>query len=111
MKWYSWEHANQWHRYGIIINNLKCQIGLHHCNRLVETIEMDISFAYIRARMREICTKHQVGSVRPTLGHVATCCHAGAHVSMTPHRSKEAHSRPIRSKHADPRAHNHKITG
>jgi hypothetical protein len=52
--------------YGIIINNLKCQIGLHHCDGLVETIEMDISFAYIGARMREICTGHHVGSMGST---------------------------------------------
>jgi hypothetical protein len=100
MEWYSWEEVNQWHRYGIIINNLKCQIDLHHYDGLVETIEMDTSFAYIRSRMREICTRHHVDPVGPTPGHMETCCHTGAHVAMTPHRSKEAYSRPIRSKHA-----------
>jgi hypothetical protein len=30
MEWYNWEQVNQWHRYGIIVNNLKSQIGLHH---------------------------------------------------------------------------------
>jgi hypothetical protein len=64
-----------------------------------------------QSRMREICTRNHVDPVRPIAGHVATCCHTGAHVSMTPHRSKETHFRPIWSKHADPRAHNHEITG
>jgi hypothetical protein len=94
-----------------IVNNLKCQIGLHHYDGLDKTIETDISFAYIRAQMREMCTRHHVDPVGPTPGHVARCCHRGAHVAMTPHRSKEAHSRLIKIKHADPRAHNHMITG
>jgi hypothetical protein len=37
MEWYNYEQVNQCDRYGIIINNLKCQIGLDYCNRLVET--------------------------------------------------------------------------
>jgi hypothetical protein len=41
-------------KYSIITNNLKCQFVLHHCGRLVETIEMDISFAYFGARMQKI---------------------------------------------------------
>jgi hypothetical protein len=61
--------------------------------------------------MREMCTRHHVDLVGPTPGHVEMCCHTGAHMAMTPHRPKEAHSRPIRSKHADPRAHTHEITG
>jgi hypothetical protein len=32
-------------KYGIITNNLKCQFELHHCDGLVEMIEMDISFS------------------------------------------------------------------
>jgi hypothetical protein len=48
-KWCNWEQANQWLTKGIIINILKCQIGLHHCDGLVEMIKTDISFAYIRA--------------------------------------------------------------
>jgi hypothetical protein len=35
----SLEQVNQWHIMGIIINNLKCQFILHHCNGLVEMIE------------------------------------------------------------------------
>jgi hypothetical protein len=99
MEWCNWEQVNQWHRYGIIINNLKCHIGLHHCNRLIETIEMEISFTYIRARIREICIRHYVGPVGPTLGHVATYWHTGCHVSMTPHQSKRNTSRRIRRRH------------
>jgi hypothetical protein len=34
-------------QYSIITNNIKIQLELHHCDGLVETIEMDISFAYI----------------------------------------------------------------
>jgi hypothetical protein len=45
---YTWndiveKQVNQWHRYDIIINNLKFQIGLHHCDGIVEMIETDIS--------------------------------------------------------------------
>jgi hypothetical protein len=89
----------------IIINNLKCQIELHQCDGLVEMIEMDISFAYFGAWMKEIHIRHHVGPVGPTPGHVATCWQTGAHVSMTPHRSKETHLRPIRSQYVDPMAH------
>jgi hypothetical protein len=32
-------------KYIIINNSLKCQVGLHHCDEVVEMIEMDISFA------------------------------------------------------------------
>jgi hypothetical protein len=60
---------------------------------------MDISFAYIRARMREICTGHHVGPVGPTPGHVVMCWHTGCHVSMTPHQSKRSTSRRIRRRH------------
>jgi hypothetical protein len=60
---------------------------------------MDISFAYIEARMREICTRHHVGSMGPTPGHVATCWHTGCHVSMTPHKSKTSTSRRIKRRH------------
>jgi hypothetical protein len=42
-------------------------------------IKMDISFAYIGARMREICKRYHVDPVGPTLGYVAICCHTGAH--------------------------------
>jgi hypothetical protein len=31
-------------KYGIVTNNIKCQIGLNHCDGIVKTIEMDISF-------------------------------------------------------------------
>jgi hypothetical protein len=41
-------------KYGIITNNLKWKFGLCHCDGLVETIEMDISFAYNGVRMHEI---------------------------------------------------------
>jgi hypothetical protein len=61
--------------------------------------------------MREICKRYHVDPVGPTLGYVAICCHTGAHVSMTPHWSKETHLRPIRSQYMDRRAHNHEITG
>jgi hypothetical protein len=60
---------------------------------------MDISFAYFGARMKEICTRHHVGPMRPTLGHLVTCYHTEARVSMTPHQSKETHLRPIISLH------------
>jgi hypothetical protein len=99
MEWYSWEQVNQWHRYDMFTNNRKCQIGVHHCDGLVEMIETDISFTYIRAQMREICTGHHVGLVGPTSGHVATCWHTGCHVSMTPHQSKRSTSRQIRRCH------------
>jgi hypothetical protein len=90
MKWYNGEQVKQWHRFGIIINNLKCQIGLHYCNGLVETIEMDISFAYFGVRTKEICTIYHVGPVGPTPGHVVTCCHTGVYVAMAHHRSKRS---------------------
>jgi hypothetical protein len=61
--------------------------------------------------MREMCTRHHVDPMGPTPSHMATCCHTGAHVAMTPHRFKEARSRPIRSKYVDPRTHYHEITG
>jgi hypothetical protein len=61
--------------------------------------------------MREICTRHHVDPVGPTLDHVATCCHTSTYVAMTPHQSKETNSQQIRSKHADLRAHNHEIMG
>jgi hypothetical protein len=38
----------------VITNSPKYQIGLHHCDVLVEIIEMVILFAYIRIRMKEI---------------------------------------------------------
>jgi hypothetical protein len=41
-------------KYGIIIKNLKCQFALHHCDGLVEAIEMDISFDNFGARMQKI---------------------------------------------------------
>jgi hypothetical protein len=78
MEWYNWEQVNQWHRYGLIIKNPKCQIDLHHCNGLVETIEMDISFAYIGVRMREI------GMWARRDPHKATWRHAATQVSMCP---------------------------
>ena len=56
-KWYNWEQVIQWLLKDIIINNLKCQFGLHHCDGLVETIEMDISFVYFWVWMKEICTR------------------------------------------------------
>jgi hypothetical protein len=85
MEWYNLEQVNQWHIHGIIINILNCQIGLHHCNRLVEMFERDISFAYIGVRMREICTGRHMDPVGPTPGHVKTCCFTGTYVPMTPH--------------------------
>jgi hypothetical protein len=41
-------------KHGIITNNLKCQFGLHHCDGLVETIEMDISFDNFGVWMQKI---------------------------------------------------------
>jgi hypothetical protein len=38
----------------IITNNLKCQSKLHHCDKLVEKIEIHISFDKFRVRMQEI---------------------------------------------------------
>jgi hypothetical protein len=32
-------------KYIIITHRLKCQFGLYHCDGLVKTIEMDISFS------------------------------------------------------------------
>jgi hypothetical protein len=61
-------------------------------------IEMDISFDYFGVRIKEICKRYHVGPVGPTPGHMVRCCHTGVHVDMTHHWSKEAHSRPIRSK-------------
>jgi hypothetical protein len=54
---YIWLQVNM-SNYGIkhiiITNRLKCQFGIHHCDGLVETIEMDISFAYFGARVQKI---------------------------------------------------------
>jgi hypothetical protein len=36
-------------KYSIITNNIKFQFGLHHCDGLVETIEMDILFVRIES--------------------------------------------------------------
>jgi hypothetical protein len=41
-------------KYTIITNNLNCHFGLYHCDGLVETIEMDISFACFGVRMEKI---------------------------------------------------------
>jgi hypothetical protein len=41
-------------KYIIIPNNLKCKDRLHHCDGLVETIEMDILFVCIGVRMKKI---------------------------------------------------------
>jgi hypothetical protein len=40
------EQENQRLIQGTITNSVKCRIGPHHCDKLTETIEMDISFAY-----------------------------------------------------------------
>jgi hypothetical protein len=40
-------------KYGIVTNNIKCQFGLHHCDRHIDAIEMDISFAYFGVRMKK----------------------------------------------------------
>jgi hypothetical protein len=40
-------------KYGIITNNIKCQFGLH-CDGLVKTIKIDMSFAYFGDWMRKI---------------------------------------------------------
>jgi hypothetical protein len=42
--WSQVQMSNYRIKYGIITNNIKCQIGLHHCDGIVKTIEMDISF-------------------------------------------------------------------
>jgi hypothetical protein len=44
----------QWHIESAIMNILKCQIGLHHCDGLVETIEMNILLDYFGVGMKEI---------------------------------------------------------
>jgi hypothetical protein len=41
-------------KYGIITNNLECQFGLHHCDGLVETIEMNLSFDNFGVGMQKI---------------------------------------------------------
>jgi hypothetical protein len=41
-------------KYGIITNNLKCQLELHHFNELIEMIKMDILFTYIGVCMDKI---------------------------------------------------------
>jgi hypothetical protein len=41
-------------KYDIITNNIKCQFGLHHCDGLVETIKMDISFDNFGVQMHKI---------------------------------------------------------
>jgi hypothetical protein len=68
-------------------------------NWIKPTIEMDISFAYSRPRMRKICTGHHVGLVGPTLDHVASCWHTRYHVFVTPHQSKRSTSRRIGCRH------------
>ena len=81
---------------------------MHHYDRLVEMIEMDISFVYFGARMKEICdSQDTIMWVRwdPQIGHGVTRCHTGSHVYVTHHQSKETHLRPIRSQYTDSRAH------
>jgi hypothetical protein len=51
-------------KYGIIQNNLKYQFGLRRCDGLVQTIEMDISFAYWAA-MASTAALHVCGRVLP----------------------------------------------
>jgi hypothetical protein len=41
-------------KYIMITYSLKCKDRLHHCDGLVETIQMDISFAYFGARVQKI---------------------------------------------------------
>jgi hypothetical protein len=41
-------------KYAIITNNLECQFGLHHCDGLVETIEMNLSFDNFGVGMQKI---------------------------------------------------------
>jgi hypothetical protein len=60
------------------MNSPKFPFGLHHCDGLVEAIKMDISSAYIGARMREICSGHHAGPVGPTPGHMEMCWHVDA---------------------------------
>jgi hypothetical protein len=43
--------------YGIVTNNIKCQFGLHHYDRLVDKIKMDISFDNFGVRMEKILNK------------------------------------------------------
>jgi hypothetical protein len=47
-------------KYGILTNNLRCQFGLHHCNGIVEAIEMDISFVYFGVRMQKILNAQEI---------------------------------------------------
>jgi hypothetical protein len=41
-------------KYNIITNSLECQFGLCHYDVFVETVEMDISFAYFGVSMKEM---------------------------------------------------------
>jgi hypothetical protein len=41
-------------KYIIIANNLKCQFGLHRCDRLVDTIKMNILLDYFEAEVENI---------------------------------------------------------
>jgi hypothetical protein len=52
--------SNYRRKYGIITNNLKWQYVLSHCNRLVEMIEMDISFVYFGVRMQKILNAQKI---------------------------------------------------
>jgi hypothetical protein len=47
-------------KYVIITNNIKCQFALLHCNGLVETIQMDISYDNFGVRMQKILKKHYI---------------------------------------------------
>jgi hypothetical protein len=52
--WLQVKMSNYRVKYDIITNNLKCQDGLLHCDRLVKMIETDILFAYFRVWMQKI---------------------------------------------------------
>jgi hypothetical protein len=58
--WSQVQMSNYRRKYGIITNNLKWQYVLSHCNRLVEMIEMDISFVYFGVRMQKILNAQKI---------------------------------------------------
>jgi hypothetical protein len=47
-------------KYGIITNKLKFQFGLHHCDGLIEMIEMDISFDNFGVWMQKILKEQYI---------------------------------------------------
>jgi hypothetical protein len=90
-----WSHvqmSNYRIKYGIITNNLKCQFRRHRCDRLVETIKMNILLDYFGAWVEKILnTKewdpHEVAHRKWTHTHRAP---AGSTQACAQHLHRQA---------------------